>query len=188
MDPVSHILFPALVALSLKFDPKKVFSLLPFAILPDLDVIFGLSAHRVLFHNFIFVIVLPLVVFIYIRKEAPGKLSWMGMGWFFLISHIILDLQSGFSFFWPISRKAPYISLEVGAEMGAIFPRISLILDYGIASGPPEFTGEATILPATTFLVVLLVSFGAIVNRKKVISFSKDFINFCLDKLYSLIH
>lgn len=188
MDPVSHILFPTLVALSLNFNTNKVLTLLPFTVLPDLDVIFGLPAHRVLFHNFIFVLVLPLVVFLYIRKRAPDKLSWVGIGWFFLVSHLILDLQSGFSFLWPIFKEAPYFSMKVGAKMGSFLPRFWVTLDYGLSSGAPEFTGEATILPKTTFLISLLVLFGIFINKDEVFTFLKKYINFYLEKLYSLIH
>jgi len=183
MDPVTHALIPALILLALNTNSKKVFSLLPLAIFPDLDSFFGLWAHRVVFHNFLFVLLIPLAFFLYVRKYYPKKLEYIYIGWFFLISHLILDLQGGFSFFWPISRKAPYISPELSVDMTGSFPRFILDVDYGLASSSPEFTG-GYLIASSTFLILFLIIFSAVINREQVISFIEDFTDFLLEKLY----
>ncbi len=187
MDPVSHALFPALALLALGVDSKKVVTLLPFAILPDFDTVFGLWAHRVVFHNFIFVILIPLIIFLFVRERYADKIRWVIVGWFFLVSHLILDLQSGFALLWPFSSKAPYISLGITTNLAGTFPTFGLQLDYGLSTRAPELTGEATLMPPQAFLLILLVSLSVLIQRENVMTFLKNFRKFLLDRLDSIL-
>lgn len=183
MDPISHVLFPALILLAVNIDSKKVFSLLPLAIVPDLDGFFGLWAHRVVFHNFIFVLLIPFIIFLIIRYKFPEKLNYVYIGWFFLISHLVLDLESGFAFFWPFSMKAPYFSFEITTDTTGLIPKLFFDFNYGITSRAPEYTGEGSFLTPATSLILVLVFLSLFMNRKQVLNFFKDFKKFLLEKL-----
>ncbi len=183
MDPVFHVIIPALVMLAVNIDSRKVFLLLPIALTPDLDGFFGLWAHRVVFHNFIFVILIPLIIFLFVRKKYPEKLSFVSIGWFYLISHLVLDLQGGFAFFWPFSSKAPYFSFEITTDTTGLIPRLFFHLNTGIASKAPEYTGEGSFLTPTASLILILIFLSVFMNRKEVFSFVKNFKKFLLEKL-----
>ncbi len=186
MDPVSHALFPALILIALGIDRTKIISLLPFAVIMDFDAFFGLWAHRVVFHNFIFSITLPFVVFLSVRYYKPKYLQSVYIAWFFLISHLILDLQGGFAFLWPFSNKAPYFYMELLTNMESSgLPKVFLNIDYGYASTAPAFTGGSLITPGS-FLILIIIGISLIANRRTVGAFVRDFIKDWADKLYSL--
>jgi len=186
MDPVFHAVIPALVLLSVNIDSKKVFALLPLALTPDLDGFFGLWAHRVVFHNFIFVLLVPLIILLIVRKKFPEKLSFVYVGWFYLISHLILDLQGGFAFLWPFSSKAPYFSFEITTNTTGLIPRLFFDVNTGIASRAPEYSGEGSFLTPTASLILILLFLSVFMNRSGVLNFVKDFKKFSLEKLSSL--
>lgn len=187
MDPTLHVLIPMLLLMALGYEHKRVLALVPLAVLPDLDVAFGLWAHRIVFHNFIFIIIIPLLAFLYIRKRYPDKLYNVIIGWFYLGSHLILDLEEGFAFFWPFSFKAPYFYFEILTDTTYTLPRIFFNLDFGIAPSPPDYIGIGNILVPEAFLILLLTSISLILNRKKVKAFLVEFENFYLEALYSLL-
>ncbi|MFO7992182.1 MAG: metal-dependent hydrolase [Thermoplasmata archaeon] len=185
MDPVSHALFPALILIALGIDRTKIVSLLPFAVIMDFDAFLGLWAHRVVFHNFIFSITLPFAAFLMVRYYHPKYLQSVYIAWFFLISHLILDLQGGFAFLWPFSEKAPYFSMEMVTNMEASgFPKVFLNIDYGYASNAPEFYGGSLITPGS-FLILIIIGISLIANRKTVGAFVSNLIKDWADRLYS---
>ncbi|MFW5927718.1 MAG: hypothetical protein ACOCSL_00850 [Thermoplasmatota archaeon] len=81
MDPVFHVIVLALVLLAVKIGPKKVLLLFPVALFPDLDGFLD-WAHRLIFHNLIIVMLIPLIISLFVRKKYPKKLNFVYIGWF----------------------------------------------------------------------------------------------------------
>lgn len=122
----NHVFIPVAILLifskELKLAPKNILILSFFAVLPDADAIF--LPHRAVFHNFLFVVI-PLLLFIFVRS----KKEILGIIFFLLASHLLLDLFDGGIFLlYPFYDSVFFAHVELLFNMEAIKP----VLDYGI--------------------------------------------------------
>ena len=154
MDPILHLLLPILFLLAIRIDAKKVIMFAPLAILPDFDAAFGL--HRVVFHSFIAVLVIPLALIAYAKFRKPEWMLGALLVQFYMASHIVLDL-AGVSFLWPFTKDQFFFDPEVQFNLqGGI--NFIFHLHYGLKSytpmGTTDFLSEAGF--AAIFLGILL--------------------------------
>ena len=104
--PILHLLIPVIVLRLLKVDKKLVFFLSPLALLPDLDIITPL--HRILFHNLLFVLIIPLIVTLLVKKFFPSQHSSKKIyliSFLMLSLHLMLDLAGGTAYLYPLSSQ-----------------------------------------------------------------------------------
>ena len=157
MDPFQHLLLPLLFLLAIRIDTRKALLFAPLAVLPDFDAMFGL--HRELGHNFIPVLVVPLLVIAYARFRRPEWLLSALIAQFYLASHVVLDL-GGVAFLWPFVSEQFYFepAITFGVEGGLDF---TFALDYGMREMPEMGTtsflseaGAALLLPGVLIAVV----------------------------------
>ena len=150
--PFNHAFIP--VALLLLFskdvnlDRKKILFLSFFAVLPDADALF--LPHRAVFHNFI--VVFAALLFFITAKE---KKDVYGIIFFFLFSHILLDLFDGGIFiFYPVYDIVLYSYIELQFP----FDKIEYVMDYGISNGIMDNGKGQPMISSENIAVVFLLS------------------------------
>ena len=105
VDPATHLVLPLLILLAARQPPRLAVPLSLFAILPDFDSLFGI--HRELFHNIFIAVLLPLAFLYYAKARKPSFVLPMSMILFYLVSHLVLDLD-GVALLYPVYDGAFY--------------------------------------------------------------------------------
>lgn len=127
---MSYVFSHAYIPLSILFifskklnlDQKYILYLSIFGISPDFDAIFQ---HRYTFHN-IFVLVIPILTFIFIKEYRQIS----GMITYYLSSHLILDtFNGGISVLYPFSRKILFLNAEIVQTYN--LKTMTFLYDYG---------------------------------------------------------
>lgn len=131
MDTFAHITIPLLILLALRVDTRKVLSMLPFAVIMDLDFFFR-GMHRMLFHNVFLVIIIPLIVIIYLDKKHPEYRQYGLIVFFFLLAHFILDLGDGMALLYPMVTDYYYFEMELFFQFLGPIPIPDISLDMGV--------------------------------------------------------
>lgn len=158
----NHVFIPLVILLifsdKLKIDPKKIFFLSFFGILPDADIFI---LHRELLHN-IFILLIPVMVHYFLtdNKEA----FWI-IG-FYLISHLVLDtFNGGIYVLYPIYDKVVYVHTDILFSHNNLKP----IIDYGISDKIVNMgRSEGIISSENIGITVLLLIFVLISKLKKI--------------------
>lgn len=154
MDPLFHFIFPVLILLALKIEPRKVLLLSPFTLLPDLDAL--IPPHRATMHNLVLCLIIPVILLIYTyyrKKEYVGHVLIIQ---FYLISHIILDIESGgIALFYPFTNDAYYFSISIIMSPDSGGQSLKLIVDYGVYDKPLSLTDAD--VPALSSIVVIMI-------------------------------
>lgn len=162
----NHVFIPLFILLAfsdrLGLNPKKVFALVFFAILPDADVIF--LPHRAAFHN-MFVLIIPFLLFILIsnRRETSGIIC------LYLASHLTLDLfNGGISLIYPLSSDVFFIDVEFRFDLQSF----THVLDFGIRetvvnSGKGEPLVSSENMGIAVFLALLAVVLSMLRQKEK---------------------
>lgn len=159
-----HLLLPLLFLLALRLDSRKALLLAPLTIVPDFDAAFNL--HRAVFHSFIPVIVLPVLLIIYSRYRRPEWLLGSTLVLFYLASHVVLDL-GGVAFAWPFTTDMLYFDPEVTFNMqGGV--NFGFHLDYGLR--PYVEMGTTDFVSESGFALLFLGVLAAAVFRKEALS------------------
>ena len=104
----NHAFIPITILLifadKLNINTRYILILGLFAVLPDIDIYFH---HRASFHN-IFILILPVLAFIFINREISGIIS------FYFISHIILDIfNGGVSLLYPFYKSVLFVRADI---------------------------------------------------------------------------
>jgi membrane-bound metal-dependent hydrolase YbcI (DUF457 family) len=177
MDPLLHLLLPVLFLLALRIDARKVLMFAPLAIFPDFDAVFGL--HRMVFHSFIPVLVLPLGLIIFSKFKRPEWMLSALLVQFYLASHIVLDL-GGVAFAWPFTSEMLYFDPELTFNMqGGI--NFVFHLKYGlkpyVEMGTTDFLSESGF--ALLFLGVLVMAVFRKETKRTMMHFCELIRGFC---------
>lgn len=155
----NHVFIPFVILFlfsnKLRLNPGKALALGFFGVLPDVDAIF--LPHRALFHN-VFVLIIPLLLFIFVK----GRREMFGIIFFYLASHLILDLFDGGIFMlYPVYNKVFFAQAELWFRNDSFIP----LLNYGIAErimnmgkGEPAISSE-NIGVASLLIVFALIAF-----------------------------
>jgi len=168
MDPVLHLALPLLFLLALRIEARTAVLLAPLAILPDFDAAFEL--HRAAFHNFIFVILLPVGFIVYSKLKRPEWLAWALVAQFYLASHIILDL-GGVAFMWPIVKEQIFLDPEVTFNLqGGV--NFVFHIEYGLKTYVPM--GTTDFLSEQGFAIIFLGVLMAAIFRKEAVAFLRN--------------
>ena len=152
----NHVFIPVAILLifskELKLDPRNILILSFFAVLPDADAIF--LPHRAVLHN-VLIVLIPLLLFILVKS----KREVFGIIFFFLASHLLLDLFDGGIFlFYPFYDSVFYARVELLFTMDTIKP----VLDYGISDQiMNNGRGEPMISSENIGTAVLLMAIAA---------------------------
>lgn len=154
----NHVFIPIVILLifynRLGIDPKKIVFLSFFGALPDADIIL---VHRASLHN-IFILVIPVLAFIFINREIFGIMS------FYLISHIILDIfNGGVYLLHPFYENVFFARTEILFGNG-----INYMLDYGINNNIINIAklGEAIISSENIAVIILLIIIMSVIIIK----------------------
>jgi len=164
MDPVMHLLLPLLILLALRIETRPVILLAPLTILPDFDAFFGL--HRVVFHSFIPVIVIPIALILYSKFRRPEWMLTALIVQFYLASHVALDL-AGVAFLWPFTTDMFYIDPDLRFNMQG-----GINFEWHFSAGimPYEKMGETEFIAESTFGFLALIVIAAVVYRREAIA------------------
>lgn len=130
MDTFAHIAIPLLILLALRVDTRKVLLMLPFSVVMDLDYLFMMG--RQLFHNIFVGILIPLIVIIYLDKKHPKYREYGFIAFFFLLSHMILDLGEGIALLYPLVTDFYYFEMELFFQFIGPIPIPDISLDMGV--------------------------------------------------------
>ena len=127
---MSYVFSHAFIPLSILFifsnklnlNPRYIIYLSIFGIFPDFDAIF---LHRYTFHN-IFILVIPILVFIFIKdfRQISGMITY------YLSSHLILDMfNGGISVLYPFNNKILFLNAEIVQTYN--LKTITFLTNYG---------------------------------------------------------
>ena len=154
-----HLLLPLLILLALRIETRPVILLAPLTILPDFDAFFGL--HRVVFHSFIPVIVIPIALILYSKFRRPEWMLTALIVQFYLASHVALDL-AGVAFLWPFTTDMFYIDPELGFNMQG-----GLNFEWHFKAGIRDYQemAETDFIAESTFGFLALIVIAAVVYR-----------------------
>jgi hypothetical protein len=122
MEPLFHLLLPLGILLILfpNLDKFKVGSLSLLTQVMDLDIFLFHDYHRMIFHNFTFMLIVALIVFYFL-----GKTGFL-VSLFYLLSHLVLDSSEvGSSLLWPFYSNLLGVNFNFFA-----FPNWSIDLDF----------------------------------------------------------
>ena len=161
MDPVMHLLLPLLMLLALRIETRAVILLAPLTILPDFDAFFGL--HRAVFHSFIPVLVIPIMLILYSRFKRPEWMLPALVVQFYMVSHVALDL-GGVAFLWPFTTDMFYIDPELKFNMQG-----GLNFEWHFEAGIRDYQEmvETDFIAESTFGLLALVVIAAVVYRRE---------------------
>jgi membrane-bound metal-dependent hydrolase YbcI (DUF457 family) len=123
-------------------DKKTILLLSVFALLPDVDALFGM--HRMVLHS-IFIVIIPLALYVISRKH---KLIFILIA-YSLLSHILLDLAyPGVSLLYPVMDERFYFSADFMFKDWEITPAIEYGMKYVKPGKSPvgEFIGNSSIM------------------------------------------
>ena len=159
MDPIMHILLPLLILLALRIDAKKAVLFAPLAILPDFDAFLG--AHRMVFHSFIPVVVLPIALILYSKYKRPEWMLSALLVQFYLASHVVLDL-GGVSFLWPITTDMFYMDPELRFNLQG-----GINFEWHFRAGLMKYQemGDTDFIAEYTFGFLFLIVLAAVIYR-----------------------
>jgi membrane-bound metal-dependent hydrolase YbcI (DUF457 family) len=164
VDPVTHLIIPLLVMLAARQNTRLVVMLSFFALLPDLDSIFG--PHRMVLHNIFVIVLAPLAFLLYARLRKPELLLPGMIALFFLSSHLLLDLD-GVAFLYPIDQTAymfvPYLEFVTMPDFHFVF-----YVTWGAVELPEKYNYNMLNSTSIAFLlysVMLCVMFREKVKR-----------------------
>ena len=162
MDTAAHIMIPLIILLALRVDTRKVLLILPFSVVMDLDF-FIPGAHRMVFHNVWIAIVIPVLVILYLDRFYPKYRSYGLIAFFFLLSHLVLDLADGVALLYPIVTDFYYFEAEMFFQFIGPVPIPDFSINYGtILAEETQIVGETMTAgdTATQYASVSEVSSG----------------------------
>ncbi len=164
MEPLVHILLPALILLAFLPKYKKevlLFSL--FAILPDFDT-FIPHSHRIIFHNLLFISIIVLIVYIISNKFNAILSSY------YLLSHLILDIEyPGTAFLYPFYTSFIAFKIKIITIAGNLIPQFKFDMIITPIIESVNFT-ESTYLGNISFMFATLIILSVVIYyyKKKV--------------------
>jgi len=161
MDPVMHLLLPLLILLALRIEARPVILLAPLTILPDFDAVFGL--HRAVFHSFIPVLVIPIILIIYSKYKRPEWMLPALIVQFYMASHVALDL-GGVAFLWPVSTDMFYMDPQLNFNMQG-----GINFEWHFKAGIKDYQemAETDFISESTFGFLVLIVIAAVVYRRE---------------------
>lgn len=161
MEPLVHILLPALILLAFLPKYKKevlLFSL--FAILPDFDTYIPHS-HRIIFHNLLFISIIVLIVYI-ISNKFNAILSG-----YYLLSHLILDIEyPGTAFLYPFYKYFIAFKIKIITIAGNLIPQFKFDMIITSVIESVNFT-ESTYLGNISFMFLILIILAILIYYYK---------------------
>jgi membrane-bound metal-dependent hydrolase YbcI (DUF457 family) len=157
MDPLFHFIFPVLILLALKIEPRKVLLLSPFTLLPDLDAL--IPPHRAVLHNLVICLIIPMIFIFYSYYRKKEYLGHFLIIQFFLISHLVLDIDAGgVALFYPFSDDAYHlsVSLVMSSESGG--QSLKWVVEYGVHDKPtPLEEVDVDAFSSLVFVMILVI-------------------------------
>ena len=160
MEPLVHILLPALILLAFLPKYKKevlLFSL--FAILPDFDTYIPFY-HRTIFHNIFFILASVIIVYILLNKFKAI------LAGYYLLSHLILDIgYPGAAFLYPLYKK--FIAFSIAITTEASKGIYNLKFKFDIITNPVSSNiasiGEGTYFGVISLMVLVVFIMGTLI-------------------------
>lgn len=114
---------------------KRAFPLSLLALTPDLDALF--LVHRSFTHSLITLLIASTPLLLIIYRFKPEIVKYGFMGFFFVASHIALDLSTGYTpLLWPLYNYSAWIQVGLVAHIGSA---LNLTLDLHILTEPIVF-------------------------------------------------
>jgi len=161
VDPVVHLILPMLLLLAAKLDSRVVVPLAVFAIVPDLDSLFG--PHRMVLHNLFVIVGIPLAFILIARVKKPSLILPGAVIMFYLVSHIVLDM-SGVALLYPFYGEAfffiPHVNLTTAPSLS-----FDVFAEWG--TKPLEQTTHYTMIGDLGFALIIMVAVLVVMKRKE---------------------
>ena len=161
MEPLVHILLPALILLAFLPKYKKevlLFSL--FAILTDFDTYIPHS-HRILFHNLLFISIIVLIVYVISNKFNAVLSSY------YLLSHLILDIEyPGTAFLYPFYKYFIAFKIKIITIAGNLMPQFKFDMLITPVTESFKFT-ESTYLGNVSVIFLALIILAILIYYYK---------------------
>ncbi len=186
-EPLTHFIIPLFLLLILGFNLKKSVLISSLAIVPDLDVIFGV--HRSISHSVIIILILSAIVVLILNYLKIGKKSDMLVGILVLLSHPFLDMFGGFTpILWPVFDKSISIFTELTTNLNNVLD-LNLIFKinfektifYKVHGDGPIFTSEgfglALVLLTGLAMKNLSIRIHGVKNLIKLVRYGIIFMN-----------
>lgn len=164
MDVLSHFLFAGLVLAAARVPLRLVALAAPFAVLPDLDAVFG--AHRATLHSLLALGVVAVAVFAIARAargtRASSPATLAALAAFAFVTHLALDLPTGVALAYPVTSAAPYWSLQAFHDFALGPFSLEWVLETGVLPGPPTERDPIGLSHAQGSSVLAVANFGIV--------------------------
>lgn len=171
----SHAFIPLAIlfifAGKLNLNKRNIIILSFFGILPDFDAFFQ---HRYTFHN-IFILVLPILAFIFIKQYRQIS----GMITYYLSSHLILDtFNGGIAVLYPFSRKILFLNAEIIQTYN--LKTMTFLYDYGFTDKVVKTISENSVygvVSSENFGIItlfLIIGIWLIINERFKVNIEKE--------------
>lgn len=130
MEPIFHVIIPSLILIA--FFPKiskKMVIISAFIVefLMDVDSLFGVEWHRILFHNIFWVILIGLGFWLFTKNK-----EWRNTAWFMAGTHLLFDLRDfGVALFWPLWNKTVSVLITISGANRYLLDVTLKTFDFG---------------------------------------------------------
>ncbi len=118
-EPLIHFIIPLFLLIMLGINLKKSVLISSLAIIPDLDVIFGV--HRSGSHSIIIILIVSIAIILILNYLKIGKNSEYLLATLVLLSHPFMDMFGSYTpILWPVADKSIYIFTELTTNMNSV--------------------------------------------------------------------
>ncbi len=170
-EPLIHFIIPLFLLIMLGINLKKSVLISSLAIIPDLDVIFGV--HRSSSHSIIIILIVSIVTILILNYLKIGKNSEYLLAILVLLSHPFMDMFGWYTpILWPVADKSIYIFTELTTNMNSVLD-LNLIFKinfektifYKINGGDgPIFTSQGFGISLVLLIGLLMKNISVRVN------------------------
>lgn len=170
-EPLIHFIIPLFLLIMLGINLKKSVLISALAIIPDLDVIFGV--HRSSSHSIIIILIVSIVTILILNYLKIGKNSEYLLAILVLLSHPFMDMFGWYTpILWPVADKSIYIFTELTTNMNSVLD-LNLIFKinfektifYKINGGDgPIFTSQGFGISLVLLIGLLMKNISVRVN------------------------
>lgn len=164
-EPLIHFIVPLFLLIMLGINVKKSVLLSSLAIIPDLDVIFGV--HRSSSHSIIVILISTITIVLILNYLRMGKKSEYLLAVLVLLSHPFMDMFGWYTpILWPATDKSIYIFTELTTNMNNL---LDLNLIFNVNFEKTVFYkingGDGPIFTSQGFGITLVLLTGLVLKN-----------------------
>ncbi|KXB02041.1 hypothetical protein AKJ44_01495 [candidate division MSBL1 archaeon SCGC-AAA261F17] len=141
MEPLIHFAIPFAILTMLGIRPKVAIPVSLLALVPDMDVFFGI--HKWFLHSIIILIPLGIGLSIVFLLRRTGLRNYAPLGLLAMLSHPVLDVFWNYTpILWPVYGESIWINLGINLQAGS---SLGIGHNVGVLTQPTSFEAFTTL-------------------------------------------